>query len=83
MTVWDSAVDASEFFDMLGKVVEKRYGMKAPTVPGGTTRTYTGSGRTVEVSTDEVDGRPVVLYVDVPAGASTKVLDLSKVKLKQ
>ncbi|MEP6904540.1 MAG: hypothetical protein ABI875_00575 [Gemmatimonadales bacterium] len=83
VTVWDSAVDASEFFDMLGKVVEKRYGMKAPTVPGATTRTYTGSGRTVEVSTDEVDGRPVVLYVDVPAGASTKVLDLSKVKLKQ
>jgi len=30
----------------------------------------------------EVNGRPVVLYVDVPAGASTNVIDLTKIELK-
>jgi hypothetical protein len=35
------------------------------------------------VRTDEIGGRPVVLYVDVPAGASTAVLDLNAVTLKQ
>jgi hypothetical protein len=29
-----------------------------------------------------VDGRPLVMYLDVPAGAPTDVLDLSKVTLK-
>jgi hypothetical protein len=31
----------------------------------------------------EVGGRPVVLYVDVPQGAPTNVLDLSKVALSE
>jgi hypothetical protein len=35
------------------------------------------------VTAGDVDGRPVVLYVDVPAGASIKVLDLSKVTLEE
>jgi len=29
----------------------------------------------------EVGGRPVVLYVDVPAGSSTSLVDFSKVKV--
>jgi hypothetical protein len=83
VTVWDSAVDASEFFDMLNQVVEKRYGVKPSGTVGATTRTYTGKGRTVEVSTAEVSGRPIVFYVDVPAGASTKVIEVSKIELKE
>jgi hypothetical protein len=83
VTLWDSAVDASEFFDVLNQAVEKRYGVKAPVATGATTRTYTGKGRTVEVSTAEVSGRPIVVYIDVPAGASTKVLDVSKIKLHE
>ena len=83
VTVWDSAVDASEFFDMINQVVEKRYGVKSSGGAGTTSRTYTGKGRTVEVSTTEASGRPVVVYVDIPAGASTKVIDVSQVKLKE
>jgi hypothetical protein len=83
VTVWDAAVDASEFFDMLNRVVERRYGMKQPTSAGTTTKLYAGAGRSILVTTAEVSGRPVVLYVDVPAGASTNVLDLNKVQLKE
>ncbi len=83
VTVWDSQADASEFFDLLGKVAIKRYSAKTTAAPGSLTRTYVGGGRTVQITTDEVGGRPVVLYVDVPEGANTNVLDLSKVALKQ
>ena len=83
VTVWDSAVDASEFFDLLNQVVEKRYRIKPSGAAGATTRTYTGAGRTVEVSTGEASGRPIVAYVDVPAGATAKVLDVNQIKLKE
>ena len=83
VTVWDSAVDASEFFDLLNKIVEKRHGAKQPASAGSTTRSYTGASRSVQITAAEASGRPVVLYVDGPAGASTNVLDLNKVKLSQ
>jgi hypothetical protein len=83
VTVWDSPSEAAEFFDVLGQAVEKRYNVKTTSPAGATTRTYNGAGRTVEVTTTDVSGRPVVLYVDVPAGASTRVLDLTRVQLKE
>lgn len=93
VTVWDTPVDAAEFNDMLGQVVERRYAgaraLRAPTPGSGApaagdaaTRTYQSAGRTVAVTTGEVQGRPAVLYVDVPAGASTSLLDLAKVTLR-
>jgi hypothetical protein len=82
-TVWDSRADASEFFDLLGKVVMKRYGASADSAAGSVVRNYSGGGRTIQVSTAEVSGRPVVLYVDVPAGASAAVLDINAVRLKE
>lgn len=83
VTVWDSQADASEFFDLLGKVAAKRYNATTNSPAGSVTKSYSAAGRSVTVSTDEVAGRPVVLYVDVPQGASTSVLDLSAVTFKQ
>ncbi len=83
VTAWDSQADASEFFDLLGKVMKRRYGATSDAPAGSTTRDYTGKGRSARTSTTEINGKPVVLYVDVPAGSSTDVLDLSKVTLKQ
>lgn len=82
-TVWDTQSDASEFYDAIGKAVEKRYKAASASGTGETTKTYNAAGRSVQISTDEIDGRPVVLYVDVPAGASTAVIDLGAIKLKQ
>jgi hypothetical protein len=81
-SVWDSQSDASEFFDAIGKSVEKRYDVTSSAAAGSTTKTYTGAGRSVQIMTDEIDGRPVVLYVDVPQGASPGVLDFKAIKLK-
>jgi hypothetical protein len=83
LTVWDSPADASEFLDLIGKATAKHYNAKSSAAAGALSRTYSGTGRTVQISTDEREGRPVVLYVDVPDGASTSVLDISKVELKQ
>ncbi len=83
VTVWDSAVDASEFFDLLNQVIGRRYGVKPSGAAGATTRTYGGRSRTVEVTSAEVSGRPMVVYVDVPAGAGTNVLDVTRINLKQ
>ena len=83
VTVWDSQAEASEFFDLVGKVAQKRYGAAADSSVGAVVRNYSAGGRTVQTSTTEIAGRPVVLYVDVPAGASTSVIDINAVTLKQ
>jgi len=83
VTVWDSQADASEFFDLLGKVAVKRHEATTTSSAGSLSKVYTGSGRSVTISTEEVGGRPVVLYVDVPAGANASVLDLNAITLKQ
>jgi hypothetical protein len=82
-TVWDSQSDASEFYDAIGTSVEKRYGVTSSAAAGATTKSYSGAGRSVQITTEEIGGRPVVLYVDVPAGASTNVVDIAAIKLKE
>jgi hypothetical protein len=67
VTVWDSQADASEFFDLLGKVVAKRYGATRDSTAGAVVRNYSAAGRALQVRTNEISGRPVVLYVDVPS----------------
>lgn len=83
VTVWDSPAEAGEFFDLIGQAVDRRLGTTTPAVTGATTRRYSAQGRSVEITTDEIAGRPVVLYVDVPVGVNNAVLSLSALKLQQ
>ncbi len=82
-TVWDSQTDASEFYDLISKVINKRFDVTSDSPAGAVVRNFAAPGRSIQVSTAEVGGRPVVLYVDVPAGANTNVLDIAKIQLKQ
>ncbi|HKW48582.1 MAG TPA: hypothetical protein VJN70_14130 [Gemmatimonadaceae bacterium] len=79
VTAWDSALDAAEFVDALGQATQMRYHTKAPALSGGGVRTYTGAGRTVVVTPREINGKNVILVVDVPTGTSTQLVDLSRV----
>lgn len=81
VTVWDSPVEAAEFYDIADQAIQKRFSVKA--TAGKLSKSYSPAGRAVQLSTAEIGGRPVVIFVDVPAGASTNVLDLSQVTLKQ
>lgn len=83
LTVWDSPVEAGEFFHLAGQAVEKRYSTKAAKASTDLVKKYSAAGRDVEVSTTEIQGRPVVLYSDVPVGASTKIINAAQVTLKK
>ncbi|MFL5554062.1 MAG: hypothetical protein ACJ770_14810 [Gemmatimonadaceae bacterium] len=83
LTVWDSAVEAGEFFHIAGQAVEARYATKAAAGSTDLVKKYSGAGRTVQVSTMEIQGRPVVVLADVPAGANPNIIDPAQVTLKQ
>ena len=82
VTAWDSKIDAGEFFDLIDTLILKRYRNAKPRAASSDARTYDVGGRTIQVTAGEVNGKAVVLYVDVPAGAPTDVVDLTKVGLQ-
>ena len=83
LTVWDSPVDAGEFFHLTGQAVEKRYSTKAAAGSSELIKKYSAAGRAVQLSTMEIQGRPVVIYADVPAGANPNIINPAQVTLKQ
>ena len=78
-TVWDSPGDAAEFMSAIDEVMAKRFNVK-PRVTGER-RHFDTAKRTIDVDVREIGGRPVVLYIDVPAGSSTNLVDFAKVKV--
>jgi len=76
-TVWDAPSDAAEFMSAVDGVMQERFHVKPSVV--GERRHFEAGKRTVDVDVREISGRPVVLYVDVPSGTSTNLIDFSKV----
>jgi hypothetical protein len=83
VSLWDTSIDAAEFFDLIDAGLIKRYGAIRPGSSTGTTRTYGARGRTFLLSISDIGGRPIVLYVDAPTGVSPRLLDASKVTLRE
>ena len=83
LTVWDSPVEAGEFFHLAGQAVEARYSTKAGKASTDLVKNYSATGRTLQVSTMEIQGRPVVIYVDIPAGANPSIINASQVTLTE
>jgi hypothetical protein len=84
VSVWDNSIDAAEFFDMLDMAMIKRHGGRIiPGAASGTTRTYGAGGRRILLTISDIGGRPVVLYVDAPAGVSPRLLDIRRVTLQE
>jgi hypothetical protein len=79
VSVWDTRQDGIEFIDALDQVMKERFFVR-PRVTGER-RHFDAGKRTIEVDVREVGGRPVVLYVDVPAGSSTNLVDFAKVQV--
>jgi hypothetical protein len=83
LTVWDSPVEAGEFFHLAGQAVEARYSTKAGKSSTDLVKNYSATGRTLQVSTMEIQGRPVVIYVDIPAGANPNIINPTQVTLTE
>jgi hypothetical protein len=81
LSVWDSPVEAGEFYDLVGQAVEKRFNTKGTTSTASPGKSYSANGRSLRLLTTEIQGRPTVIYVDVPGGASTSIIQPSQVKL--
>lgn len=87
VSVWDSAVDAADFLDAMGDAARRRYELPKPDLaPGSTTRRFDVAGtpkrkaRTVTMRLEQVSGKPVVMYMDLPAGLPAPI-DLARVTL--
>ena len=82
LTVWDSPVDAAQFRDLMEQTIEKRFHTAHGAGGGGTTRKFAArrAGRSSSTAV-MVQGKPAVLFTDVPSGAPTRLIDVSKVKL--
>jgi hypothetical protein len=81
LTVWDSPVDGAEFADLMQRLIGKRYSASQPRVSGDT-KHYVGSGRSIAITVREIGGRPAVLYVDMPNGASTDIVDIAAIRVQ-
>jgi hypothetical protein len=79
VTVWDTQGDAAEFMSAIDGVMKARFNV-TPKVTGER-RHFDAGKRSVDVDVREVGGRPIVLYVDVPSGSSTSIIDFAKVKV--
>ena len=87
-SVWDTSVDAIDFQDLLADAIRKRYEMAKPTVPPGATSrrldvpaAKSHGARTVTLSLEQRDGRPVVVFMDIPAASSLNLIDRARVTL--
>jgi hypothetical protein len=81
--VWDSSVEAGEFYDLAGQAIEKRFSTKAMPGTASLVKKYSANGRSVQLTTAEIGGRPVVIYEDLPSGASPNIINPAAVKLVQ
>jgi hypothetical protein len=82
-TVWDTSIDAAEFFDLMDAALIRRFSAVRPGSASETTRTYSAGGRSFFLSVGDISARPVVLYVDTPAGVSPRMVDFSRITLQQ
>lgn len=84
LTVWDTPVDAVEFFDVVDVALARRFrDLRAERV-SDRERRYTGGERALRLTATEVEGRPAILFVDMPRGERTDdILDLSLVRLTE
>jgi hypothetical protein len=83
LTVWDTSIDAAEFFSDLDIGILKHYGGVTPKQASPELHTYKVGGRTMSIAIGEVGSRPVVLFSDVPDGVSPQLIDIRRVTLKE
>jgi len=69
-TAWDSRSDAADFYELARKVADLR------------TKGESGKGRVIRVTTSEIGGRPMVLYVDAPSAAVADAITLRAVQIQ-
>jgi hypothetical protein len=78
--VWDSAIEAAEFTDVLSRVVRLRTGAPERTNPGGGA-SFANKGRTISIRPQSIGDRALVIYTDVPDAMGSDVIDPAAITL--
>ena len=87
-SVWDTAVDAGDFFDQMGTAVSKHYEVGAWEGPAGSIEkrfnipaTAKHAARVATLQVVKVNGRPVVLFLDAPASTGVGLMNASAITI--
>jgi hypothetical protein len=87
-SVWDSAIDAADYYDAMSTVVSKRYEVGAWDGPPGSVEkrfnipaTDKRPARVATLQVLTIDKRPVVVYMDGPAKAGVAIIDPKAITL--
>jgi hypothetical protein len=81
LTIWDSTVEAAEFGTAMRRAIDRRYYEPRSSRQADGSTAYQTDERALRVWGGVIGGRAAVLYVDMPAGERTDVLDLARVEL--
>jgi hypothetical protein len=83
VSVWDSAMEAAEFHDLMGRSIERRFTVAAPTEAPSGGRVFRAAERTLMLAAIEIDGRPAVMFVDAPAGGTVDLVDIEEITIRE
>ncbi|MFN2397546.1 MAG: hypothetical protein ABR543_02715 [Gemmatimonadaceae bacterium] len=81
-SVWDTQVDAAEFYGAMSDVIAKRFGSPAARERPDGGISFTSRGRALSLWAGSVADRPLVLYTDLPEGASAVSVDPRSITLQ-
>ncbi len=80
VTVWDSNVEAAEFHDVLERAISRRWELKTHT-PITDGKKYSAGARSVYVRALTLQGKPAVIFMDLPDAMDAGVLDLARITI--
>ncbi len=79
-SIWDTALEAAEFSDMLTRATARRTGAAEGTLPGGGAR-FAHKGRTVTIRARQVGDRTLIVYGDLPDAMRGDVIDVAAIRV--
>jgi hypothetical protein len=78
-SLWDTALEAAEFSDMLTRATAKRTGAGEATIAGGSR--FAARGRATSIVARAVGDRTLIVYSDLPDAMSGGVIDAAAIKV--
>ncbi len=78
-SVWDTALEAAEFSDILTRATQRRTGAAESRVPGGAS--FATKGRTTRILARAVGERTLIVYSDLPDAMSGGVIDAAAIRI--
>jgi hypothetical protein len=78
-SVWDTALEAAEFSDMLTRATAKRTGAAEARVAGGAS--FAAKGRTTRILARPAGDRTLIVYSDLPDAMGGGVIDAAAIRI--